>query len=110
VFGYPVSLGIKDVTGYRPLLRKGIVAGKNIQSNAIILDCPAYYGNSGSLVIEKEVISTDTSKFMAIGVVSRFAPFIEEWYNKQHKYSNFEVTNSGYTFAVPMDIVLELLW
>lgn len=56
IFGFPVSIGdpqIKLQIEYdKPLLRKGAIAGKNEKLQTIILDCPAYGGNSGSLVIQ----------------------------------------------------------
>jgi S1-C subfamily serine protease len=54
VFGYPTSLGLQakpQLDPHRPLLRKGIVAGQNLQRKAIVLDCPVYQGNSGGPVI-----------------------------------------------------------
>jgi hypothetical protein len=55
VFGYPTSLGLKDIPELdvrRPLLREGIVAGVNPQMHSIILDSAVYFGNSGGLVVE----------------------------------------------------------
>jgi hypothetical protein len=55
IFGYPTSIGIKQLPQFeyhRPLLRKGIIAGKNLKNGTIILDCPIYNGNSGGPVIE----------------------------------------------------------
>lgn len=112
LFGYPNSIGIKEIPQIdyeKPLLRKGIIAGKNINNNTIVIDCPVFYGNSGGpvLQIEKEGLS---SSFRTIGVVSQFVPFVEEWENKKHRYSNFTISNSGYSVIEPMDMVLELLW
>ena len=57
MYGYPTSLGLEKIAQIdplRPLLRKGIVAGKNIQRSSLVLDCPAYFGNSGGPVFEIE--------------------------------------------------------
>lgn len=53
LMGYPTSLHFEDISSSIPLLRKGVVAGFDISSNVFIIDCPAYYGNSGSPIIEK---------------------------------------------------------
>jgi hypothetical protein len=101
-FGYPSSLSQYPPLNIKmPLLRKGITAGKNEVNKIIIIDCPSYYGNSGGLVIEKEQTQLFETKFNAIGVVSSLVPFIKG------SPENFE--NSGYSIAVPMDPVLELI-
>lgn len=113
IFGYPTSLGIKikglpQFDYQKPLLRSGIVAGTNEKSKTIILDCPSYGGNSGGPVLEVESEGLGR-KFRVIGVVSQFVPAVEVWENKTHKYSNINVGNSGYTVAIPMNFVLELV-
>jgi len=99
VFGYPTS--ITEVNPWLdiklPLLRKGIVAGKNEELKAIILDCPVYFGNSGGLVIEVGEIK-GVYYYKAIGLISEYVPFESNWFQ-----------NSGYSIVVPMDFVQELL-
>jgi hypothetical protein len=100
IFGYPTS--ITEINPWMdtkmPLLRKGIVAGKNEALNAIILDCPAFFGNSGGLVIEVERMSLTGIKYMAIGLITQFVPFDKGWFQ-----------NSGYSVVVPMDFVENLI-
>jgi V8-like Glu-specific endopeptidase len=111
VFGYPTSIGMKEVPQIdplRPLLRFGIIAGTNPDRKTIILDCASYPGNSGGPVLEVEEID-DGRSFQVIGVVSQFVPFAETWVNITHKYKNLTISNSGYTVAVSMDPVLELI-
>lgn len=111
VFGYPTSLGIKElpqIDPLRPLLRFGIIAGTNPARKTIILDCPSYPGNSGGPVLEVEY-TDQLQRFRVIGVISEFVPFAETWVNVTHKYENLTISNSGYTVAVPMDPVLELI-
>jgi hypothetical protein len=77
VFGYPVSLGLKNhpqLDYERPLLRKGIVAGLNFSQRSIVLDCPSFPGNSGSPVLEAEEEGIGSRKFRIIGVISEFVP------------------------------------
>lgn len=101
VFGYPTSVSNTPPLNIKlPLLRKGIVAGKNELLKIIILDCPIYYGNSGGLVMEVET-HCEGQKLRAIGLITSLVPFLKD------SEGSFE--NSGYSVAVPMDAVLELL-
>jgi len=105
LLGYPTSLGLQtmpEIDPRRPLLRKGIVAGTNPRTHSLILDCPAYYGNSGSPVIEVDPQGFGHI-FKIIGVVIKFVPFADSG----RTFSL--VTNSGYSVATPMDYVLELI-
>lgn len=111
IFGYPTSLGIQGIPQIdyeRPLLRKGIIAGKNVKQKTIILDCPVYYGNSGGPVVEVEGEGSQL-RFRVIGLVLQFVPFIEEWFNLKYRISNLQINNSGYSVVIPMDPVLDLL-
>lgn len=113
IFGYPTSLGIKAIPqiDYRmPLLRKGIIAGKNESQKTIILDCPIYPGNSGGPVLEVDQVSAFKQTFRVIGMVIQFVPFAETWVSRPHGYSNLTLSNSGYSVAVPMDVILDILW
>ena len=112
LFGYPTSIGIKEtaqIDPQRPLLRKGIIAGKNTSKRTIIIDCPTYFGNSGGPVMMVEQVSLTKTKFPIIGLVSEFVPFKETWVNVTHKISHWEISNSGYSVVTPIDAVLELL-
>lgn len=107
IFGYPVSLGTGSEIDYkRPLLRKGIIAGKNINNRTIILDCPSYQGNSGGLVLE---VSPDRSIINPIGIISGFVPFVEVFKSVHFNYENRNVENSGYSVITPIDVILELI-
>jgi hypothetical protein len=118
VFGYPNSLGLRALgpqqksqfDSHRPLLRKGIVAGLNLQKRSIILDCPAYQGNSGGPVLEIEADDTNSlmTHFNIIGVVSEFVPYADIWFNTRERYTNTTILNSGYSIGTPMDFVLEI--
>lgn len=111
VFGYPTSLGMKEIPQIdplRPLLRFGIVAGTNPDRKTIILDCPSYLGNRGGPVLEVEHIDLGQKNFKVIGVVSQFIPFSETRANITHKNKNLTISNFGYTIAVSMDPVIEL--
>jgi hypothetical protein len=107
IFGYPGSIGLQNlpqIDYLRPLLRKGIVAGTNPAQHSLILDCPAYHGNSGGPVVE---IDRDgfTTKYVIIGVVIQYIPF-----NQTEGSDTIALLgNSGYSVAAPMDFVLELL-
>jgi hypothetical protein len=112
IFGYPTSIGIQKDPQYeilRPLLRKGIIAGKNLQKETIIIDCPVYYGNSGGPVIEVDRVNFLENKYFLIGVVTQFIPYTETWENKTNKVTRLDVANSGYSVVAPIDKVLELI-
>ena len=113
IFGFPTSIGIKEVPQIDrelPLLRRGIIAGKNPTNRTIILDCPVYPGNSGGPVIQLEQDGLLKKRYRMIGVISQFVPFKEIWHNKTYNVSHREFSNSGYSVITPMDAVLELLW
>lgn len=108
LMGYPTSLytphaNFLDIT--KPLLRRGIVAGVNTKKNIFVIDCPAYYGNSGAPILE----FCDNQTFKVVGLVSRYIPFIVEWKNRREDLVNSEYLNSGYSVCVPMNSVLELI-
>lgn len=111
LYGYPTSLGLKGTPQFdynKPLLRKGIVANTYPVQSTIILDCPVYFGNSGGPVVEVE--HTGNQYFhKVIGVITQFIPFVQEWYNPPTGIVNTEFLNSGYSVAVSMDKVFELI-
>lgn len=115
VFGYPTTLGIQEVPQIdfsKPLVRKGIIAGKNEKTRTIILDCPVDFGNSGSPVLECKPVyegSNLIKECWLIGIVTKFVPFVEETVNMRYKYSNYTLNNSGYSVITPIDIVLEMV-
>jgi S1-C subfamily serine protease len=109
VFGYPTSLGLQQfpqLDPLRPLLRKGIVAGTNPAARTLVLDCPVYFGNSGGPVIEIDRQAFGTS-LSIIGVVDQYVPFVQQ--AGSQTLSMQLQANSGYSLAVPMDYVLELI-
>jgi hypothetical protein len=101
-----VSLGKNhQIDHNRPLLRQGMIAGKT-EDERIVLDCPAYSGNSGGLVVEI-VDEPGNHRNLGIGLISEQVPFVEELWSKQFKTQvavRFE--NSGYSIAEPIDRVL----
>jgi hypothetical protein len=110
ISGYPSSLGRGDqIDPLKPLLRKGIVAGKNDKKKTIIADCPVYYGNSGGLVVEIEHMENGLRKMHCIGVVSEFVPFDEKLLSLQHRTISISVENSGYSVVLPIDTILSLI-
>lgn len=112
VFGYPNSLGMKDMPQIeydKPLLRRGMVSSKNDSKKTIILDCPVFPGNSGGPVIEVEEMNLNVKEYRVIGVVSEFIPFVQVWKNLQLGTLNRNIENSGYSVVTPIDFALELI-
>jgi hypothetical protein len=90
LYGYPISLGIPNNPQFdplRPLLRKALVAGRDPRKRSIILDGPAYRGNSGGPVFE---IDPDGDGYKLIGIV-------------------IDRLNPGYSVVKPMDFVIEMI-
>jgi hypothetical protein len=114
MYGYPSSLTSNMFGGQldplEPLLRRGLIAGINEQKKTIIVDAPAYRGNSGGPVFEIEQENFNTffkvigvvSEFKVIGVVSEFVPLAEGGEDIGIKF------NSGYSVIAPLDGILEL--
>jgi len=107
--GFPSSLGLEDSPQFDyglPLLRKGIVANIYRKQSTIILDCPVFPGNSGSPVLQ----FNEANKINLIGVVSQYIPYVQKWASlRDPKLINSEHLNSGYSVAVSMDKVFELI-
>ncbi|MBS1598856.1 MAG: trypsin-like peptidase domain-containing protein [Bacteroidetes bacterium] len=102
--GYPKSLSLNVNFDYnRPLVRKGIIAGVDLQKDRIIADLPVYQGNSGGAVFQAILFNPNT---YLIGIVSQFVPFEEHWINQAYGYFNTNVYNSGYAVIVPVDNIL----
>jgi len=107
LIGFPSSLTVDDFYDVdRPLLRTGIVAGKNMNNTTFIIDSLAYYGVSGGPVVQ---IDNDRN-IKIIGIVSRFIPFITEWKNKHEaSLSRQDFYNSGYAVCLPLDRIIDSL-
>ncbi len=113
LFGYPTSLGIENypqIDYRRPLLRKGIVAGKNEERKTIILDSATHYGNSGGPVIEVEHQNLTETRFSIIGMVVEYIPVTaSDTYGKKKRVKITRTENSGYSVVLPMDVILEMI-
>jgi hypothetical protein len=111
IMGFPSSVGLKNIPqlDYKtPLVRKGIVAGKNKNLNTIILDCEVYPGNSGGPVIEVERDNLNF-KYRLIGTISQYIPFALSVKDRTNKDFGYALNNSGYSVIVPNDPVIELI-
>jgi len=112
VLGYPGSIGVPEVLQLdysQPLIKRGIVSGKNYKNRTIIIDCPTYPGNSGSPVYEVDNNELGRRSMRLIGIVSEYIPFKETWKNTVFKYENEERTNSGYSVVETVDLAIELV-
>ncbi len=113
VLGYPASLSTQEMNQIDydfPLIRKGIVAGKNHLNKSLILDCPVYGGNSGGLVLEMNQTGLGNGSIHLIGVVVQFVPFVDQWRNVRFpELYNTNLQNSGYSVALPVDYIFDLI-
>jgi hypothetical protein len=113
LFGYPTSIGLTQTPQFdysKPLLRKGIVAGKYNAKKTLILDCPSYYGNSGGPVIVKmtEMFKNISIQYRLIGLTVEFIPYEEKWLNLNTHLINKDLFNSGYSVAISSSSIIEL--
>nr|MBP7497660.1 hypothetical protein [Bacteroidales bacterium] len=114
LFGYPTSIGLTmngaiQFDKNRPLLRKGIIAGKYNDNKTIIIDCPSYYGNSGGPVI---CFFYSNKKYIIpniIGINIQFIPYVETWKNIRNNLTREEWSNSGYSVVESSDKIIEIL-
>lgn len=108
MIGYPKSL---EHTNYnifdfnRPIARKGAIAGKDYAHNTILIDCPAYGGNSGGPILIKI-----HNKLKMIGLVSSYVPYYDYWINPVTKITNTETINSGLTVVIPFYWIIKDLY
>lgn len=112
ILGYPTSIGLKSTPRFdyeAPLLRKGIVAGKYEIEETLILDSPVYYGNSGGPVIDTLPYGLTTHQFCLIGIVTEFIEYQEKWRNVTNNLENIQNFNSGYSVAVSVNKLFNLL-
>lgn len=112
VMGYPVSVGIenaKQIDHRTPLVRAGIVAGKNHIDGSVILDCRVDGGNSGGPVLQVSEDSDGIREYRVIGLVSEFVPSAEEWVSQTRGQVSVNISNSGYAVVEPMDSIWELI-
>jgi hypothetical protein len=112
--GYPLSLSTVQNSAldvFRPLLRKGLVAGKYDDRKQIVIDCPVYKGNSGGPVIEIYRCGAHCNRnhFKIIGVVSQFVPLVQNWKDDYFGDIRTERSNSGYSIVAPLDAVFALI-
>lgn len=105
LYGYPASLGLPDTNQFdplRPLLRKALIAGSDLEKRSLVIDGPVYRGNSGGPVFEIEQDFPSTH-YRLVGVITQFIPLTQ-------RTPDFQLLlNSGYSIAEPMDFVLELV-
>lgn len=111
IFGYPKTLGLKNNNQYdfnRPILRKGVIAGKYANNKTIVIDCPSFGGNSGGPVIQ--IFKKDfVTEGKLIGIVVSFIPLVETWNNPRYNITNIEFVNSGYSVVEPIEKINELI-
>lgn len=108
VIGYPKALALIPNNSYdynKPLVRKGIISGKN-PDQTIVIDCAVFPGNSGgpAFITEKSIESSDEGltfrdKRYLAGIVSKFIPWLNNRFKPPH------VENSGYGQIVSFDQV-----
>ena len=111
LFGYPTSISKGSDSQFehsKPLLRKGVVAGKNSLNKTIIIDCPVYFGNSGGPVFEI-VRNFPVTSYRLMGIATQYIPYVINL-KDEHRIMNIQQSvNSGYAVVVPVDFILDLI-
>jgi len=110
--GFPTSLKNEmnnlNYNFDRPLIRKGVIAGKDKSTRTIIVDCPVYKGNSGGPVFE--ISELEPNKIGLIGIVSSAIILTEKLENSYYKgVTATNLTNSGYSVIIPIEYALNLM-
>ena len=109
VIGFPQSLGLQgNFDMNRPLMRKGIVAGKDLKMNRIIGDGAVYFGNSGGIAVALDFRNNKFDLKLA-GLVSQYIPFDESLFDKRGNQRSIDYRNSGYSVIIPSNSILALI-
>jgi hypothetical protein len=111
LFGYPRAIGLPNIPQIdysRAILRKGIIAQKNLARKTLIIDAPVYGGNSGGPVIELER-EDGAIKYRIVGVAIELVPGTLRIPRPGLGSVSPVYTHSGYSVVEPMDAVLELV-
>lgn len=109
VIGFPQSLGLQgNFDMNRPLMRKGIVAGKDLKLNRIIGDGAVYFGNSGGIAVAIHYKNNSFDLRLA-GLVSQYIPFDESLFDKRGNQRSIDYRNSGYSVIIPSNSILSLI-
>jgi hypothetical protein len=110
IIGYPKSLGLQGKFDLdRPLFRKGIVAGKDINYHRIIGDGAVYFGNSGGAVMELTYLPNGDPDIRLIGIVSEYIPFDDILFDVKGQIRSIDTKNSGYSVITPAERLLQLI-
>jgi hypothetical protein len=107
-FVFPESIGLQvnpRIDSRKPLLRKGMVARLDTESETVILDTAAYGGASGGPVIVRDGDNVASSGWSLVGIQSESLPFQEGSEN-----SRLHGQSSNYSVVEPMDAILDLVW
>lgn len=114
MFGYP-SIGLSDapqIDNTRPLVRGGIVAGRNAALKTIIIDAPVNHGNSGGPVVQL----SGTNKLRIIGIATQYVPVPEDVLPpgpagsaSRQGPQPVALGNSGYGVVAAADSIIDLI-
>lgn len=109
LIGFPQSLGLQgNFDADRPLMRKGIIAGKDMKLGRIIGDGAVYFGNSGGIAVAVHFSNNNFSTVL-VGLISQYIPFDESLYDKRGIQRSLDYRNSGYSVIIPVNYILPLL-
>lgn len=103
---------IQLIDAEKPLLRHGIISGRNTQLRLLIVDAISFQGNSGGPVVQLVEIPNVFPKrfdYKLVGLVGGFVPHTEMWRDQYETSGAMINANSGYTYVIPMDAAFDVL-
>lgn len=89
----------------RPFVRKGALAGKDLEARRLIVDALVPPGSSGGPVIEIQEVGPRRWEPKLIGIVVESIPYRAEDTSENTAF----VDNSGYAVVTPVDSILDLI-
>jgi hypothetical protein len=108
--GYATAIGTKRISPRErvaPMLRHGVIAGANAEKKLLVVDCPAYTGNTGGPVFEITQLWPQV-RFKLIGLLTQLVPFDSPMLKELTAPLQRNVTQSAYAVVTAIDYVLEL--
>jgi hypothetical protein len=111
VYGYPKSIGLGqgEYDSTKPLLIKGVIAGKNEIKRTLILNAQVYHGNSGGPAY---CFFPGLYKFKLVGIVTQLIPVASQIYQGGSLLPIDKVASinsSDFSVIVPIDQIFKIV-
>jgi hypothetical protein len=111
VFGYPVSLIVRnvfeDIDLEQPVVKKTMLSQKNRKTRRLIMDSAVYPGNSGGPAILVETLGGGKMYGRIAGIVIKYVPVITAAQPQAGLHG--ALVNSGYSVVEPSDYIFDVI-